>query len=182
MTKIFSAVFFTICLVGTWYLVGSRPTIGYETHSDMQASLVQVITQFLNKEKPNAREFSILELKSEVLSPNSVRVYFQYQFSEPDINGAWLVIQRSGAAELMRAASQNPGEPERWQIRSGRVITKEGLVYDDALRITPGADDSTSSDSPTPAPNAAPTGTAAASGSPAASPTPAPAATGGTGH
>lgn len=173
MTKIFSAVFLAICLIGSWVLIKNRPPVSYETHVDMQATLVQVITQHLKKEKPNAKEFAILELKSQILSTTAVRVYFQYQFEEPDINGAWVKTLRSGAAELMKAASQEANAPEKWQVREGRIITKEGLVFEDALRIVPGTApgaDEVFNDVPTAAPHQVP------------APTPAPTPTGTTGH
>lgn len=138
MTKIFSAVFFAVCLIATWFVVQSRPAVTYETHSDMQATMVQVITTYLKTEKPQARDFAILDLKSQMLSPTAVRVSFQYQFEEPDNNGTWIKVQRSGAAELMKAAAQAADTPEVWQLREGRVITKEGLIFEDALRVFPG--------------------------------------------
>lgn len=139
MTKIFSAVFFAVFLIATWYVTHNRPAVSYETHSDMQATMVQVITQYLAKEKPNAKDFSILELKSEVITPNSVRVVFQYQFREADINGSYVTVQRSGAAEMMKAAAQDANNPEMWEMRKGKIITSEGLVFEDALRVVPGA-------------------------------------------
>lgn len=141
MMKIFSAMFFAVCLIGTWYVINSRPSVAYETHVDMEATLVQVITQHLSQEKPNAREFSILSLKSQLQSPENVRIYFQYQFLEPDKNGTWVKVQRSGAADLMKAAAQEKEQPEVWQLRQNRLITKEGLIYEEDELAIPGTPD-----------------------------------------
>lgn len=162
MTKIFSAVFFAILLVGTWAVVQNRPAVSYQTHADMQATLLRIITTQLAKEKPEARNFVVQELKSENLSENAVRVSFRYEFEEPDINGAFAKIQRAGRAELMRAASQEAGAPENWQLREGQVLTSETLIIQDDQRVTPGEGEEPA-DVPT---------TGAAAAAPAATPTP----------
>ena len=169
MMKIFSAVFFAVCLIVTWYVIGHRPSVSYETHVDMQATLVQVITTHLAKEKPNAREFVVLSLKSERQSPQNVRIYFQYQFLEPDTNGNWVKIQRSGAADLMKAAAQSADGPEVWQLRENRLVTKEGLIYEQEELIIPDAEPTTATEP------AAPATTPEATASPSPTPTPTPA-------
>lgn len=176
MTKIFSAVFFAILLIGTWVVVNNRPAVTYQTHADMQATVLQIVTTQLSKEKPNARNFAIHELKSQSLSDNAVRVTFRYEFEEPDVNGTYAKIQRAGQVELMRAASQEAGAPEMWQLREGQVLTSETLIIQDEQRVTPGEGESPA-DVPTMAPNAgaaASTGTPAeaSTGTPTATPTP----------
>lgn len=171
MTKIFSAVFFAILLVGTWALVKNRPAVSYQTHTDMQATLVRVITTQLAKEKPNARNFVIQELKSENLTDNAVRVIFRYEFEEPDVNGTYAKVQRAGKAELMRAAAQEPGAPEVWQLREGQVLESETLIIQDPQKVIPG-EASEPEDTPT-QPADAGTGAPATTGDSAA-----PAATG----
>lgn len=172
MTKIFSAVFFAILLVGTWVVVHNRPAVTHQTHADMQATLLQIVTTQLSKEKPNARNFAIHELKSESLSDNAVRVKFRYEFEEPDINGTYAKIQRAGQVELMRAASQEPGAPEAWQMREGQVMTSETLIIQDEQRVIPG-DGQEPADVPTAgAGTATPTPADASTGAPTATPTP----------
>lgn len=178
MTKIFSAVFFAILLIGTWSVIQNRPAVTYQTHSDMQATMVQLITTQLRKEKPEMRDFQILDLKSENLSDNAVRVSFKYQFEEPDVNGTYAKVQKKGSAELMRAASQQPDAPEVWQLRVGKVLTDLSLIITDEQRVDPsipeGADPEPAKTMPSgatattgvPAPTGTPLGVPAPTGTP----------------
>lgn len=144
MTKIFSAVFFAVCLITTWYLVKSGPAISYQTHADMQATMAQVISAHLKAAKPEAKDFRILELKSEVTGENTVRVFFQYEFSEVVSDGSAVKTQRTGITDLMKVAAQE-GSPQKWAVREGSVKVIEGLVFenDPALATVQAAEPAT---------------------------------------
>lgn len=134
MKKIVSLVIFIVVLVWTWNVVHATPTIGFETHSGIQARLADLIRQTLAEKKPQAKDLVITRLWTEEMSDNKVRAVFAYKFIEPAAEGdAEQTIE--GEAILHREATENSGV-DKWTLQSVKT-TNDSVTFSEGSVITP---------------------------------------------
>lgn len=137
--KYLSVLLFAIALAWTWNIINSQASIGSQTHAGIQSAMAQLVqTTVLNK-RPQARDFLIQKMRTEEREGGEVRVYFQYAFNEPDVQGKLVASQISGIATLVRSDATAPEGTERWQLKKVQT-TNDVISFERGMVISPGMD------------------------------------------
>jgi hypothetical protein len=115
MMKFISLLVFVGSLWWTWHLTYSEPAIRFDTHASLQTEVQTIITEYVNKHRPQATEIQFRKMWTEALNPNKVKVTFEYSFA--DVVGSDEATEQvfQGSAILNRIASEN-SEEETWSL------------------------------------------------------------------
>lgn len=135
MRKILSLIVFAVVLIGTWFLIHSSPSVGFETHSGIQEKLIALITETVSAQKAQARDFKIVKLWTETLEDNKVRAVFAYRFNEPGEGNEMTEQTVEGEAILHREPSTDENI-DRWVVQSART-TNDSVNFVEGMIVTP---------------------------------------------
>lgn len=151
MRKIASVLVFAVALIGSWFMVHSDPSVGFETHTGIQEKLITLITNAVTSKKPQAQKFEMTRLWTETVDENKVRATFAYRFSEPADNNEWTEQSIEGEAILHREPSDDE-KVDRWVIQSVKT-NSDLLSFTEGSVVTPvpGEDETQGSETPAPA-------------------------------
>lgn len=133
MKKVISLVVFVILLAWTWNLIHSDPTISFETHSIIQQKLAEIIQASVQKHRPAAKDFNLVRLWTETISPEKVSAHFTYQFNEGE-NDKSAQQTVTGEALLNKTTSEENSQ-ENWKVEkvktsANQIIFQEGEAID----------------------------------------------------
>lgn len=142
--KYLSVLFFALALVWTWNTIHSKPNLGSETHSGIQAAMAKLVIATVTAKKPNATDFLIQKMRSEERENGEVRVHFQYAYAEPDSEGQKVTSQVAGIAVLEKSTG------DQWTLKKVQA-TNDNISFEKGLVITAGPDDPAPAEEPVPA-------------------------------
>ncbi len=133
MKKVISLVVFVILLAWTWSLINSDPTISFETHTIIQQKLASIIQASVQRHRPNAKDFNLVRLWTETISPEKISAHFTYQFSEGETDKASHETI-TGEAFLKKTTGQEVSQ-ENWTVEkvrtsSNQIVFQEGDSID----------------------------------------------------
>lgn len=157
MRKFLSVIFFAVALTGTWSLIHSNPSVGFETHTGIQEKLITLITETVAAKKPQSKDFAITKLWTETLGDNKVRAVFAYRFIELGSNQETLEQMIEGEAILHREPSATENV-DRWVIQSVRT-TNDAVTFAEGMTVTPVAGENESDETLAPSNEVAPAAT-----------------------
>ena len=132
--KYLSVLFFAVAMAWTWNTIHSKPNLGAETHSGIQAAMAKLVIASVSTKKPNATDFLIQKMRSEERENGEVRVHFQYAYKEPDTDGQKVTATVAGVAVLEKSTG------EQWALKKVQA-TNDSIEFEKGLMITPGPDD-----------------------------------------
>ena len=135
MKKVISLVVFVILLTWTWNLIHSDPAVTFETHSIIQQKLAEIIQASVQKHRPNAKDFNLVRLWTETLTPEKISAHFTYQFKEGNAEKASQETI-SGEAFLKKTTTEDQAQ-ENWKVEkvqtsSNQIVFQEGDSIDSA--------------------------------------------------
>lgn len=133
MKKVISLVVFVILLAWTWSLIHSDPTISFETHSIIQQKLAEIIQASVQKHRPAAKDFNLVRLWTESISPEKISAHFTYQFKEGE-NETSAQETITGEAFLKKTTSEESNQ-ENWKVEkvqtsANQIVFQEGDSID----------------------------------------------------
>lgn len=134
MMKILSLIVFVILLIWSWQLVHSTTPLDFETHSDIQNKMMDLIEKTIKSKKPDTKDIEIIKMWTQNVGEHKIKAQFSYKFTEPAGNeNVERVIE--GEAVLARDYSDNP-TVDKWVIQS--LQTKgDNISYTEGSLITP---------------------------------------------
>lgn len=134
MMKILSLIVFVILLIWSWQLVHSTTPLDFETHSDIQNKMMELIENTIKSKKPDTKDIEIIKIWTQNAGDFKINAQFTYKFTEPAGNeNVERIIE--GEAVLARDYSDNP-TVDKWVIQS--LHTKgDNISYTEGSLITP---------------------------------------------
>lgn len=132
MKKIISLVVFLILLTWTWSMIHSDPTVSFETHSIIQQKLAEIIQLSVQKHRPQAKEFNLVRLWTETLTPDKISAHFTYRFKEGDAENASQETI-SGEALLKKTTTAEQAQ-ENWKVEQVQTSTNQ-IVFQEGESI-----------------------------------------------
>jgi hypothetical protein len=134
MMKILSLIVFVILLAWSWQLVHSTTPLDFETHSDIQNKMMELIENTIRSKKPDTKDIEIIKIWTQNAGEHKIKAQFTYRFTEPTGSES---VERliEGEAVLARDYSDNP-TVDKWVIQS--LHTKgDNISYSEGSLITP---------------------------------------------
>lgn len=138
--KYLSVLFIGAALAWTWSIANTVSDVSTETHAGIQSAMAQLVRSTVLQKRPQARDFLIQKMKTEDRENGTVRVHFQYAFTEPDSTGQDVRTKISGIAFLERGQAATDSAKETWAIKKFQT-TSDVLTFENGLLITPGPGD-----------------------------------------
>ena len=117
MMKILSLVVFVVLLSWTWHIVHSNSPVDFETHSDIQAKMKELIESTILAKKPDAKKVEIVKMWTQDLGDRKVKASFSYKFTETNTEKESAERSINGEAVLFRDVSDNPSL-DKWTVQS----------------------------------------------------------------
>lgn len=134
--KYISTIIFALALAYSWHLVHREVPISAQTHEELQQIWLDGLKERILQVKPQARNIQIIDIRSEALNENNVKLSFTYQFQEPDEDPNQLVTQKiESEAFLARSKTAAAGSNE-WDLVKLKIETVE-MDFKDGVLITP---------------------------------------------
>ena len=132
--KIVSVVVFMAALVGSWYMARGRAPIPESVHMDIQNDLKNIITEYVQKNRPEAKNLQFERFWTEEIKKSKVRAVFVYTFEDatPD-NPALLRI--SGNA-ILNKVDETP-ETVTWSMDELQIEDSH-VDFQEPIHITAG--------------------------------------------
>lgn len=137
--KYLSVLLFAVAFTWTWSAITSIPQVGIQTHSGIQASMADLISQTLSTKKPTAKDLVIQRMKTQEGENGEVHVFFQYKFNEYDADNNPVGSQISGVATLGRSEQKFEDGKDHWVLKKV-TTTNDVITFEEGLRVTAGPD------------------------------------------
>lgn len=135
MMKIISLIVFVILLSWTWHVVHSTSPVDFETHSDIQLKMTELIENTIKTKKPEAQEIKIIKMWTQEVAEKKIKAQFLYRFVEVSADKERAERAIEGEAILVRDLSDNP-TVDKWTIQS--LLTKgDNINYTEGSVVTP---------------------------------------------
>src|SRR5574343_449643 len=83
MMKILSLIVFVILLIWSWQLVHSTTPLDFETHSDIQNKMMDLIEKTIKSKKPDTKDIEIIKMWTQNAGEHKIKAQFSYKFTEP---------------------------------------------------------------------------------------------------
>lgn len=149
MMKILSLVFFVILLSWTWHIVHSNSPVDFETHSDIQAKMKELIESTIKSKKPDTKSVEIVKIWTQDLGDRKIKANFSYKFIETNAQNESTERLIDGEAVLFRDISDNPSV-DQWTVQS--LQTKgDSISFNEGSTVNsgdPAADENPSTTQP----------------------------------
>ncbi len=135
MMKILSLIVFAFLLTWTWHVVHSQSPIDFETHSDIQAKMKDLIASAIKSRKPDTKSVEIINMWTTDLADKKIKANFTYKFIETNANNETTERLIDGEAVLFRDLSDNPSL-DQWTVES--LSTKgDSISFNDGSVVSP---------------------------------------------
>lgn len=116
MMKFIALFVFTSALWWSWHLVYSDSPVRFDTHASLQNEVQNIISDYVNKNRPSATNIQFRKVWTETLNSNRVKVVFEYVFTDAVDASESTEQQFQGFAILNRVPSNSPEEDESWSL------------------------------------------------------------------
>lgn len=135
MMKILSLIVFVVLLSWTWHVVHSNSPIDFETHSDIQNKMKELIEATIKSKKPDTKSVEIVKIWTQDLGDRKVRATFTYKFVETNSQNESTERMIDGEAILFRDISDNPSV-DQWTLKE--LKTKgDAISFSDGSTVSP---------------------------------------------
>ena len=147
MMKILSLIVFIVLLSWTWHIVHSSSPVDFETHSDIQSKMKELIEATIKSKKPDTKSVEIVKIWTQDLGDRKVKASFSYKFIETNAQNESTERLIDGEAILFRDISDNPSL-DQWTLKSlttkgdsisfneGSVISSDNQTPDENPSMT----------------------------------------------
>ncbi len=135
MMKILSLIVFVILLSWTWHVVHSSSPIEFETHSDIQSKMKELIESTIKSRKPDTKSVEIVKIWTRDVGDRKIQADFTYRFIETNAQNESTERVIDGQAILFRDVSDNPSL-DQWTVQS--LITKgDSISFSEGSTVSP---------------------------------------------
>ncbi|MBL7543113.1 MAG: hypothetical protein JNL11_04815 [Bdellovibrionaceae bacterium] len=135
MMKILSLIIFAILLSWTWHVVHSNSPIDFETHSDIQMKMKELIESTIKARKPDTKSVEIIKIWTQDIGDRKIKASFTYRFIETNAQNESTERVIDGEAVLSRDVSDNPSL-DQWTVQS--LLTKgDSISFSEGSVISP---------------------------------------------
>lgn len=135
MMKILSLIVFVILLSWTWHVVHSTSPIDFETHSDIQLKMKELIEATIKSRKPETKTIEVTKIWTQDVGDRKVRADFTYKFVETNAHNETTERVIDGTAILFRDVSDNPSL-DQWTVQS--LATKgDSISFSEGSVVSP---------------------------------------------
>jgi hypothetical protein len=134
--KIVSILVFLAALIGSWHAVYGKKAVPESVHVGIQNDLKKVITEYVEKNLPQAQNLRFEKMWTETVKSDRVKANFIYTYEdkrEGDSEPA--LIEVSGAA-LLNKVSETP-EMTTWNFDELRILDNT-VNFTEPVQITAG--------------------------------------------
>src|SRR4051794_32296101 len=135
--KIVSLLVFVVALIGTWKLAHRDQPISDAVHSGIQTDLKRIITEYVQKNLPNAKNLVFKRFWTESIQNNKVKASFAYSFDDANDKTGAASLDIAGFA-ILNKVSENADSAE-WSMDELHILNS-GVEFKEALKITPHPD------------------------------------------
>lgn len=136
MMKILSLIVFVILLTWTWHVVHSSSPIDFETHSDIQSKMKELIESTIKSRKPDTKSVEIIKIWTRDIGDRKIQADFTYRFIETTSQNESTERVIDGQAVLFRDVSDNPSI-DQWTVQS--LVTKgDSISFNEGSTVSPG--------------------------------------------
>lgn len=153
--KIVSMVVLMVALIGSWRVAYSMRPVSESVHLGIQQDLKVIITEYIQKRLPSAKNIKFDKFWTETVRKNKVKAFFVYSFEDNNTeSGGSVRTQIEGFATLNKA--QETEEEITWnfdelQIKDNQVefidpIQIKAGIGDSQGETLPGAEEPSASD------------------------------------
>jgi uncharacterized protein (DUF2147 family) len=135
MMKILSLIVFVILLSWTWHVVHSSSPIEFETHSDIQSKMKELIESTIKSRKPDTKSVEIVKIWTRDVGDRKIQADFTYRFIETTVQNESTERVIDGQAILFRDVSDNPSL-DQWTVQS--LATKgDSISFSEGSTVSP---------------------------------------------
>jgi hypothetical protein len=131
--KIISLVVFLIALIGSWFLSHREATVPESVHAGIQSDLKQIITEYVQKNLPNAKGIVFKKFWTETIAKNKIKATFAYTFDDTNDKSGSIGMEIDGYA-ILNKVSENAEQME-WSFDELH-INNNSVEFKDPLKIT----------------------------------------------
>jgi len=135
MMKILSLIVFVILLSWTWHVVHSSSPIDFQTHSDIQSKMKELIESTIMARKPDVKSVEIVKIWTSDMGDRKIRAEFTYRFIETNPQNESTERVIDGQAVLFRDVSDNPSL-DQWTVQS-LVTLGDSISFNEGSTISP---------------------------------------------
>ncbi len=135
MMKILSLIVFVILLSWTWHVVHSTSPIDFETHSDIQQKMKELIETTIKSRKPDTKAIEVTKIWTQDVGDRKIKADFTYKFIETTAQNETTERIIEGSAVLFRDVSDNPSL-DQWTVQSLSTIG-DSISFSEGSTITP---------------------------------------------
>ncbi len=128
--KYISLILLILIIFATQYLVSSPGTVSLETHNNMQMEIRDIIQKALQDNIPTIQEFKLLNVLSEAIDDNNVKVNFIYSYKIADATQGNSKTENSGFVMLKRI------EKNQWSFETAQIEDQK-IEFSDPIIISP---------------------------------------------
>ena len=93
----------------TWTVFNRPPVIAETVHMDIQKSLSDYISEYIQSQRPSARNVVFRQIWTESIGKNKVKASFSYSFEDSDVETGDVDVALEGYAILNRANTDKSG-------------------------------------------------------------------------
>lgn len=102
--KIVSVIVLLVALIGSWRVAYSMRPIAESVHLGIQQDLKIIITDYIQKRLPEAKNIKFEKFWTETVRKNKVKAFFVYSFEDSSTENGAIRTQIEGNATLNKAA------------------------------------------------------------------------------
>lgn len=126
-------------MMWTWHLSQASQLVPESVHLGVQTNLKRIITEYVQKNLPTAKEIKFDKMWTEVLKKDRLKAVFQYTFVEGNAESGDAKVAIEGFAILNK--SDETDDSMDWSFDELHILNNS-VDYKDPIRITPnsGAD------------------------------------------
>jgi hypothetical protein len=131
--KIVSVIFFTVALIGTWYMAHSNRPISEAMHASIQTDLKRVITEYVQKNLPESKNLRFDKFWTETVKKDRVKASFVYTFEDTTQGGEPAEIEVDGTAILNKV--EETAESSTWSFDELQISDNK-VNFTEPIQIT----------------------------------------------
>ena len=139
--KIVSMVVLMVALIGSWRVAYSMRPVSESMHLGIQQDLKVIITEYIQKRLPTAKNIKFDKFWTETVRKNKVKAFFVYSFEDNNTeSGGSVRTQIEGFATLNKA--QETEEEITWNFDELQIKDNQ-VEFIDPIQIKAGVNEGT---------------------------------------
>lgn len=136
--KIVSVFVFALAMIGTWRVAYSARSVSESVHVGIQEDLKRIITEYIEKKLPEAKNIRFEKFWTETVKKDQVRAFFAYSFDDSNATSGSTRTAIEGYATLNKADETE--EEITWNFDELQVKDNR-IEFVEPIKIRAGSDE-----------------------------------------